>query len=90
MSNTRNIDIYDGQLENEDVDFWEIEGVPVAQVFDGKTGVIALAETPYKFPRELLDSYHGRKLEREQFFKLFPDTLRYFEPQQKRAVAGSK
>lgn len=90
MNNIRNISIYDGQLENEDVDFWEIEGIPVAQIFDGKTGVIALTEKPYKFPRELLDSYHGRKLSKNEFFKLFPDTWRYFEPQQKKSVAGTK
>jgi|GEM_PF-1062471 len=72
-------DIADGQLENADVDFWEIEGLPIVHIFDGKTGAVALSDVIYKFPRELLCSYNGRKLSKEEFFRLFPETLRYFQ-----------
>lgn len=83
------VDITDGQLETADVDFWNVEGYPVIVVYDGKTGMIALDGKTRTFPVDGAFR-NGREVERNEFFNAFPQTRRYFEPQQQRAAAGAK
>jgi hypothetical protein len=78
-------DFVEGEFENADVDFWNVEGYPVINVFDGKTGMVALFGKIRNFP---LDSAYknGWEVSREEFFKLFPQTRCYFEKAIKNAA----
>lgn len=74
-----------GELESADIDFWNVEGYPVVNIFDGKTGMVALFGEIRTFP---LDSAYrnGYEISRDEFFKLFPETRRYFEKNLKEAA----
>ncbi len=63
-------------LNDSQIDFWNV-GLPVVDVKDGKTGVIALFGIPRTYPR-LSMIRKGWKVNREEFFKLFPFTKFYF------------
>jgi hypothetical protein len=71
-------DIADGQLENADVDFWNVEGYPVVNVYDGKTGMIALDDPVRTVPMDGVYR-NGWELNRGEFLNTFPQTLRYFQ-----------
>ncbi len=81
------IPLVDGQLESIEVDFWNVEGYPVVNVYDGKTGMIALDDTVRTIPMDGVYR-NGWELNRNEFFSAFPQTRRYFEqPQLKQANA---
>ncbi len=73
-------DLHLSTMPESDIDFYEVEGYPVIDVFDGKTGPVALYGTPRTFPSESLYGYNGRQLSKDEFFKLFPDTKEFFKP----------
>jgi len=76
------INLHDLQLSTiseADIDFYEVEGYPVIDIFDGKTGPVALDGTPRTFPSESLYGYNGRQLSKDEFFTLFPDTKVFFK-----------
>lgn len=81
------IQLTDGQLESIEVDFWNVEGYPVVNVFDGKTGMIALDDTVRTIP---IDGVYrnGWELNREEFLNTFPQTRRYFEQSQRQQAAA--
>lgn len=76
----------DAQFLTADVDFWIVEGYPVIEVFDGKTGMIALFGKPRTFPLDAAYA-HGERVTRNQFLAAFPDLNRYFTPQRQAEAA---
>jgi hypothetical protein len=73
-------------LQEDDIEFYEVEFYPVINVLDGKTGPIALFGKPRTFPAESLYGYNARQLSKEEFFKLFPDTQVFFEQHKNKAA----
>jgi hypothetical protein len=64
-------------VSTNDIVFWNVEGYPVIEVFDGKTGMIALFGKPRTFPFESAER-NGWEVTKAEFFKMFPETKAYF------------
>lgn len=65
-------------VPDDDIIFWNVEGYPVIDVLDGRTGMIALFGKIRAFPPESAER-NGWEVTKDEFFKLFPDTREFFE-----------
>ena len=65
-------------IPENDIIFWNVEGYPVIDVLDGKTGMIALFGDIRTFPFESAER-NGWEVTKDEFLKLFPETKTFFE-----------
>lgn len=65
--------------------FWNVEGYPVIDVLDGKTGMIALFGEIRTFPVDSAER-NGWEVSKDEFFKLFPETEIFFNRSVKQAA----
>ena len=69
----------------DDIVFWNVEGYPVIEVFNGKTGMIALFGKPRRFPFESAER-NGWVVNQEEFFNKFPETKILFLASEQKAA----
>jgi hypothetical protein len=78
-----------GDLEQADVDFYEVGFYPVIYVSDsklGELGAVALSGKIRTFPLTSLYSYNARQLSAQDFFAMFPELQHYFVSTDKKAA----